>query len=111
MADRLTEYRAYREELERGLLPLATSVDGRRFTLQASLHRLALQAGGYVVIEGDGQMCLGQVLTLRPDSVTVPDFGFAASSATQVRGARGEGIVLDGPGHTFHDAHGAAGDA
>ncbi len=104
VADRVNEYRAYREELERGLLPLATSVDGRRFTLQASLHSLALQAGGYVVIEGDGQTCLGQLLTLRPDSVSVPDFGFGTTAGTQVRGARAEGIVLDGHGQTFHDA-------
>ena len=74
LADRLSEYRAHREELERGVLPLATSVDGRRFTLQASLHGLTLQAGGYVVIEGDGPACLGQILTLRPDSMSVPDF-------------------------------------
>jgi hypothetical protein len=105
LADRVDEYRAYREELERGLLPLATSVDGRRFTLQASLHRLALQTGGYVVLEGDGRTCLGQVLTLRPDSMPAPDFRFGATTASiQVRGARGEGIVLEGSGQTFHDA-------
>ncbi|HEY2879113.1 ATP-binding protein [Nocardioides sp.] len=104
LTDRLSEYRARREELERGVLPLATSVDGRRFTLQASLHGLALQAGGYVVIEGDGPTCLGQVLTLRPDSMPAPDFLSRGSTVTQVRGARGEGIVLDGPNRTFHDA-------
>ena len=86
LTDRLSEYRARREELERGVLPLATSVDGRRFTLQASLHGLALQAGGYVVIEGDGSTCLGQVLTLRPDSMPAPDFLSRGSTVTQVRG-------------------------
>ena len=101
----LTSTGAHREELERALLPLATSVDGRRFTLQASLHRLALQAGGYVVLEGDGQRFFGQVLTLRSDSMSVSDFGFGGATASiQVRGARGEGIVLEGSGQTFHDA-------
>src|SRR6478735_2931904 len=104
IADHLKYYRTQREELERGLLPLATSVDGRRFSLQASLHRLALQAGGYVVIEGDGPPCLGQLLTLRPDSMAVSDFRPGASGTIQVRGARGEGVVLDGSGETFHDA-------
>ena len=46
------EYRRVIEELERSILPLATSVDGRQFTFQASLHGLALQTGGYVVLEG-----------------------------------------------------------
>ncbi len=104
IADHLKDYRTQREELERGLLPLATSVDGRRFSLQASLYGLTLQAGGYVVIEGDGPPCLGQLLTLRPDSMPVSDFRPGANGTIQIRGARGEGVVLDGSGETFHDA-------
>ena len=65
---RVGELRHMREELERAVLPLATSVDGRQFTFQASLHGLALQTGGYVVLERDGQTSFGQILTLRPDS-------------------------------------------
>jgi len=44
------------------VLPLATSVDGRRFTFQASLHGLELQVGGYVLLEAGGVPRLGQVL-------------------------------------------------
>jgi uncharacterized protein len=65
LADAVDEYRKVREELERGILPLATSVDGRQFTFQASLHALQFQTGGYVVIEGEGGRRLGQVLTMR----------------------------------------------
>ena len=93
------------QELERAVLPLATSVDGRQFTFQASLHGLALQTGGYVVLEGDGQPRLGQILTMRPDSMSVPDVGLGdRRPEPQVRVARGEGVILDGDGQTFHDA-------
>jgi uncharacterized protein len=50
LEDRLEAFRADRLELERSVLPLATSVDGRRFTFQASAHDLELQVGGYVVL-------------------------------------------------------------
>ena len=49
-----------RDELERRILPLATSVDGRQFTFQASLHDLRLQVGGYVVLERDGDRRMGR---------------------------------------------------
>ncbi len=62
------DYRQVIQELERGILPLATSVDGRQFTFQASLHGLTLQTGGYVVLERDGEASFGQILTLRPDT-------------------------------------------
>jgi hypothetical protein len=98
------EFRRVREELERGILPLATSVDGRQFTFQASLHGLVLQTGGYVVLEGEGQTSLGQILTMRPDSASVPHAGFDAKASMPIRLARGDGIILDGNGRTFHDA-------
>src|SRR5215204_4773284 len=72
VADLVDDYRRLRAELERGILPLATSVDGRRFTFQASLHQLQLQTGGYVVLEGEGQPRLGQILTMRSDSTSAP---------------------------------------
>jgi len=62
------DYRRVIEELERSIRPLATSVDGRQFTFQASLHGLALQTGGYVVLEREGATSFGQILTLRPDT-------------------------------------------
>ena len=46
--------------------PRRASLDGRRFTFQASLHGLALRLGGYVVVEHDGGQRLGQVLELEP---------------------------------------------
>jgi len=105
VSGRVDELRQIREELERALLPLSTSIDGRQFTFQASLHGLELRTGGYVVLEGDGQKSLGQILSMRPDSMSVPDPRFAATtSSLHVRGARGDGIVLDGPGESFHDA-------
>ena len=76
LADAVDEYRRIRGELERGILPLATSVDGRQFAFQASLHQLQLQTGGYVVLEDEGgDRRLGQVLTMRPESALAPDLG------------------------------------
>jgi hypothetical protein len=56
----LAEFRANRRELEAAILPLATSLDGRQFSFQASLHHLELQAGGYVVLESDEPPRLGR---------------------------------------------------
>ena len=52
---RLERFRALRRELEAAVLPLATSIDGRRFSFQASLHGLDLRLGGYVVLEHRGE--------------------------------------------------------
>ena len=99
------EYRRVVEELERAIRPLATSVDGRQFGFQASLHGLALQTGGYVVLERDEQRSFGQILSLRPDSSDFPRPGAGATaSRVTIRLARGEGVILDGDGQTFHDA-------
>src|ERR1700749_290362 len=61
LAAQLAGFREARAELEASILPLATSVDGRRFSFQASLYRLTLQAGGYVVLEGGGSARLGHL--------------------------------------------------
>ena len=72
----LAQYRAIRRELEEAILPLAGSVDGRRFSLQASLHGLAFETGGYVVLESeDGGRRFGQVLSLAATSVDGPEAG------------------------------------
>lgn len=105
LTDRVDAYRRARGEVERGVLPLATSVDGRQFTFQASLHDLLVQTGGYVVLEGDGQPRLGQVLTMRPDSVSATDAGLdRTKSSMLIRLARGDGVILDGDLRPFHDA-------
>ena len=54
-----------RASSRRSILPLATSLDGRQFSFQASLHELDLQAGGYVMLESDGPARLGQIVSLR----------------------------------------------
>ena len=106
----LAEYRNLRAELERAVDPLATSVDGRRFTFQASLHGLAIQPGGYVVLEGAGEARLGQIITLEAASREGPELAvsFGEDHATHsqmiLRYAQGEGVLLDGDGAPFHDA-------
>jgi uncharacterized protein len=106
LADAVDDYRRIRSELERDILPLATSVDGRQFTFQASLHQLQLQTGGYVVLEDEGaDRRLGQILTMRPDSALAPDLGIEGlNSSMLIRFARGEGVILDGDLRPFHDA-------
>ncbi len=98
----LEEYRGMREALEAHLLPLATSVDGRRFEFQVSLHGLELEPGGYVAIEGDGSTRLGQLLSLelRHQDATVPGM----PGQVRLRAGGGDGVILDGDARPFHDA-------
>lgn len=101
-----------RRELEAAVLPLATSIDGRRFGLQASLHGLALQVGGYVAIDTDGVVRLGQLLSLEAASADGAELdldgdgegGGGGRAAVAIRLARGAGIVLEGDGQPFHDS-------
>ena len=110
MRESLDRYRAVRRQLEEEILPLATSVDGRRFSYQASLHGLQLQPGSYVVLEQGSERRLGQVVTLgvgrhQGPELAAADAGGAAHRAQVViRGAEGEGRVLSGDGSSFHDA-------
>jgi hypothetical protein len=103
------DFRALRRTFEEAVLPLATSVDGRHFELQASLHGLELQVGGYVVLESDDGRRLGQVVTLelaRVDGseVTAADGPLELRARMTLRSAHGTGVVLDGDGKPFHDA-------
>ena len=75
-------------QLERAVLPLATSVDGRRFRFQTTLHGLELEAGGYVMLEGDGSTRLGQVLSLELRQRGRHRPGPAAGADPRRRGAR-----------------------
>jgi DNA helicase HerA-like ATPase len=105
---RLERFRAVRHDLEASVLPLATSVDGRRFSFQSSLHGLELQVGAYVVL-GEGR--LGQVLSLElavrdgTDLDLPPDgtSAFGLRTEVPIRHARGAGTVLEGDGAAFHD--------
>ena len=103
------EFRALRREVEESILPLATSVDGRRFEFQASLYGLELQVGGYVVLESDDGRRLGQVVALelaRVDGseMSSGDEGVELRTRMTLRSVRGEGVVLEGDGRPFHDA-------
>jgi len=107
----LDTFRQVRRSLEESILPLATSVDGRRFSFQASLHGLELQVGSYVVLESDGTRRLGQVLTVELGRQPVTELTLPAQEAgaaearteVQIRYACGEGAVLEGDWAPFHD--------
>jgi DNA helicase HerA-like ATPase len=108
---RVEEFRAVRETIEASILPLASSVDGRSFTFQASLHGLDLQPGAYVVLEHTAGSRLGQVLSLAlvTEEATaieqpIAQAGGTARSRVLARLARGEGTILGGDGGPFHDA-------
>ena len=104
MDGQVAHYRELRETIERGTLPLATSVDGRTFELQASLHGLHLRRGAYVALESDGGTRLGQVTHLAQHSVAADVEGTPGSrSSIVVRLAVGTGLLLD-HGEPFHDA-------
>ncbi len=92
-----------RRVIERGVLPLASSVDGIRFEFQASLNDLALQVGGYVVLETGGSGRLGQVLALGIARVDAAEVDPAATTAFHIRAAQGDGVVLDHEATPFHD--------
>jgi hypothetical protein len=97
----LDEYRSVREALETAVLPLATSVDGRRFTFQTTLHGLELEAGGYVTLDAGGSSRLGQVLSLQLQS---EDASAPGLPTVRIRVGSGEGVILEGDGRPFHDA-------
>jgi DNA helicase HerA-like ATPase len=100
--DSLERFRAVRRDLEVSVLPLASSVDGRRFTFQASLHDLQLRHGGYVALGDDG---LGQVLSLEMGQRGGADLDLpGVHTEVTIRHAHGEGVVVEGDGAPFHDA-------
>lgn len=106
LADQVARYRDTRERIERAALPLATSVDGRTFELQASLHGLRLRRGAYVVLESqdEGATRLGQITELARQSVTTDvEDAPGSRSSILVRLAVGTGLLLD-RGAPFHDA-------
>ena len=110
MQESLDRYRGVRRQLEEKILPLATSVDGRRFSYQTSLHGLELQAGSYVVLEQDLERRLGQVVTLEVARHPAMELaagdsdGAAHRAQVVIRSAEGDGRILSGDGLSFHDA-------
>jgi hypothetical protein len=112
IGQQVDSFRAARRELEASVLPLATSVDGRRFTFQASLHGLELQSGGYAMLDDGGTPRLGQVVSLELQvqlgaELTMPAAthgGPEARTKVPIRLAQGEGLIVDGDSTPFHDA-------
>ena len=110
LGPQVESFREARRNLEASVLPLATSVDGRRFSFQASLHGLPFQVGGYVVLDDGGTPRFGQVITLDLDRLSAEVMlptqpGGAPENRTQVpiRYASGEGTILEGDAAPFHD--------
>ena len=111
LPQRADTFRALRAEIEASIVPLATSVDGHRFSFQAGLNGLALRLGGYVVLEGGGASSLAQVRSLAAVEVDLGEVALAAEGAEEVdvrtrlpiRIARGEGVLLDRGTEPFHD--------
>ena len=111
LAFQLESFREARRNLEASVLPLATSVDGRRFSFQASLHGLQFQVGGYVVLDDGSVPHLGQVSSLDLDVLSTElmlpaHAGGSPESRTQVPigYARGSGTILEGDSAPFHEA-------
>jgi hypothetical protein len=104
----LAEYRTLRRHIEGSVLTLATSLDGRRFTLQAPLEPLTLRVGGYVVLEASDGPRLGQLESLEMASLDAGEIGWQGagnlSATVTIRYAAGAGTVYDGGPGPFHDA-------
>jgi hypothetical protein len=98
---RIDAFRSLRRELEGSVLAIATSVDGRRFTVQSPVDGHELEVGGYAIVEAPDGPRLGQVLELELAHVEV-DGGDTAGRIT-IRVVRGHGDLLAG-GRPFHDA-------
>jgi DNA helicase HerA-like ATPase len=109
LREQAERYRSLRRGIEEGILPLATSVDGRSFTCQLSPHDLAFAIGGYVAVE-DGEITrLGQLTDLRLELVDGPEIGAGeeggmVNATLKLRIVRATGVVRHGDGAPFHDA-------
>ena len=105
LRDRVSAYRVTRDELERAILPLASSLDGLTFQFQASLHDLPYRCGGYVVIEVPDGPCLAQVVTISMSTqAAAAEVTPGTGSDVVIRYAEGTGTVLQTDVGSFHDA-------
>ena len=102
---RMESYRSVREQIERHVVSLATSLDGRSFEFQTSLHLLTLKRGGYVMLEAGGRTWLGQITDLGMGKQLAAGEAVAGpGGGILIRFAQGVGVVLDPDGAPFHDA-------
>jgi hypothetical protein len=104
IANQVRQYRQAREYVERHVLARATSVDGVRFTLQASLHDLTLKRGGYALLELGSRTWLGQITDVRVETQIADSSGSSGGPDIRISTAAGDGIVLDPVGVPFHGA-------
>ncbi|HYH90244.1 MAG TPA: ATP-binding protein [Solirubrobacteraceae bacterium] len=109
LSGRADAFRTLRAQAEASVLPLATSLDGRRFSFQARIEGLDLQLGGYVMLEGDGGAKLGQVRSLAVGEADLGEVGLPGEDGVdvrtrlQIRLARGDGVILERGAKPFHD--------
>ena len=107
LAEHAERYRTLRRTLEADILPLATSLDGRAFRLQAPVG-LSLRTGGYVTLETPDGPLLGQVVDYDLTLEEGPQISGSAgptSLTTALRFSRGAGHgVVMGDAAPFHDA-------
>ena len=108
LAARVAHFRDLRRSVEANVLALATSVDGQRFEFQASLTSLELRIGGYVVLETGAGDRFGQITSLEVMRTEAGEVGWGGettmTSRIVIRGAQGEGALLDRSPASFHDA-------
>jgi uncharacterized protein len=100
---RVATYRHTREQIERSVLPLATSVEGANFSFQASLHDLRLRRGGYVALDDGRSTRLGLITDITAERARTTETADGAGSV-EFQLVRGSGIVVDSDGHPFHEA-------
>ena len=109
LTGRADAFRSMRAQAEASVLPLATSLDGRRFSFQARIEGLDLRLGGYVMLEGDGGAKLGQVRSLAVGEADLGEVGLPGDDGVdvrtrlQIRLARGDGVILERGAEPFHD--------
>jgi uncharacterized protein len=109
LSGRAEAFRTLRAQAEASVLPLATSLDGRRFSFQARIEGLDLKLGGYVMLEGGDGAALGQVRTLAVSEAELGDVGLVGDDEADIRTrlsirlARGDGVILDRDVAPFHD--------
>jgi uncharacterized protein len=110
LSERLDAYRSLRSQVEASILPLAVSVDGRRFSFQAPLEGLELRLGGYAMVEKSGKSALGQIRSLSTAQVDVAQVGLppgeddaVLQARLPIRLARGDGVILDNGIAPFRD--------
>ena len=105
---RFETFRSLRRDIESSILPLATSVDGRRFTFQSAVDGLELRLGGYVALESETETALGQVRSLGIETVEAGEVGLGGEDAQlraklPIRMAQGDGVLLEASATPFSD--------